>query len=148
MTADIRPATIDDTEALQALYGALNPADPPLSPSAARATFAAMLSHPGLTVLTAFADGVLVASCTLVVIPNLTRGGAPYALIENVVTHADFRRNGHGRAVVRHAVEMAFAVGYYKVMLLTGRTDAGVHRFYQDCGFSQSKTGFEVRAVT
>ncbi len=42
----------------------------------------------------------MVATCTLVVIPNLTRGGTPYALIENVVTHTDHRNKGYwqGRA--------------------------------------------------
>ena len=29
----------------------------------------------------------------------------------------------------------------------TGRTDRGVHRFYESCGFKQSKTGFEIRAA-
>jgi len=147
MTIDIRPATLSDLAPLQALYGELNPADPPLPPPVARETLAAMLAHPGLTVLAGFAGADLVASCTLVVIPNLTRGGAPYALIENVVTAAASRRHGHGRAVVRHAVDLALAAGCYKVMLLTGRSDPGIYRFYQDCGFTQDKTGFQIRAI-
>jgi GNAT superfamily N-acetyltransferase len=86
-----------------------------------------------------------VTSCTLIVIPNLTRRGAPYALIENVVTHADHRRAGHGRAVLKAAVAAAWAAGCYKVMLLTGRKDAGTLAFYLRAGFEQSKTGFQIR---
>jgi hypothetical protein len=31
-------------------------------------------------------------------------------------------------------------------MLMTGRSDPGVLAFYENCGFSQSKTGFQMRA--
>lgn len=90
-------------------------------------------------------SGELVASCTLVVIPNLTRSGSPYALIENVVTHAGHRRRGHGRALLDAAVAAAWAAGCYKAMLMTGSKRPETLRFYADAGFEQSKTGFQIR---
>lgn len=37
------------------------------------------------------------------------------------------------------------AADCYKVMLMTGRGSAKVHRFYESCGFIQNKTGFQIR---
>lgn len=147
MTPSIRPIGPYELDALLKLYGHLNPADAHLSEEVAKTRFREMLEHPGLTVFGAFLDDRLVASCVLHVLPNLTRGGASYALIENVVADAAERRKGHGQRVIRAAADAAFAAGCYKIMLLTGRTDPGVHRFYEICGFKQSKTGFEMRAV-
>ncbi len=109
-------------------------------------TFLNVVRHPGVSVLGGFVGGILVSGCTLIVIPNFMRSGTPYALIENVVTHSDHRQRGYGQAVVRRAIEMALEAGCYKVMLLTGRTDPGIMKFYTSCGFEQTKTGFQVRA--
>ena len=112
----IRVAGPADLEAIRELYRQLQPDDPELDEAAARKAWARLLDHPGLTVLVgATAHGILAASCTLVVIPNLTRGGRPYALIENVVTHAAHRQRGHGRALLHAAVAAAWEAGCYKV---------------------------------
>ena len=67
----------------------------------------------------------LIASSVLNILPNMTRGCRPYGLIENVITHPDFRRRGIGRAILREVVKLAWEESCYKVMLLTGRkTDA------------------------
>ncbi len=81
----------------------------------------------------------------MAVIPNLTQGGTPYALIENVVTDAGHRRRGYGQAVLQAAVAAAWEAGCCKVMLLTGAGDPGTLRFYEGCGFERSKTGFQIR---
>lgn len=141
----IRPAGPADLPALLELYRHLN-GDRPLTVAEADGTWAAMLAHPGLTVLVgAVPSGDLAASCTLVVIPNLTRGGAPYALVENVVTHRDHRQRGYGRAVLHAAVADAWDAGCYKVMLMTGSRNPATHAFYRNAGFEQSKTGYQIR---
>ena len=146
MTAIVRALGPADLDGLLALYAELNPLDPVLPPDVAKERFKALLGHPGLTVFGAFVGERLVASSVLHVLPNMTRGAAPYALIENVVTAATQRRKGHGQGVVRAAAAAALGAGCYKVMLMTGRSDPGVLRFYESCGFTQSKTGFQMRA--
>lgn len=89
----------------------------------------------------------MVASCTLVVVPNLARGGKPYGLIENVVTHGDFRNRGFGRKLLDAASDAAWLADYYKVMLMTGSKRPETIRFYLRSGFEQSKTGFQKRRV-
>ncbi len=141
----IRPADIGDLDGLLTLYRELNPSDPALPRETAENAFAQMLTQPGLTVFIAEQDDRVVSTATLIVIPNLTRSARPYGLIENVVTLSRMRGGGLGRAVVRHAIGVGFAANCYKVMLLTGRHSAEVHRFYEGCGFVQDKTGFQIR---
>jgi GNAT superfamily N-acetyltransferase len=79
-------------------------------------------------------------------VPNLTRGARPYGLIENVVTHPDWRGRGIGTAVLHHALNLAWDADCYKVMLLTGRTDEATLGFYERAGFAGGeKTGFVAR---
>ena len=95
-------------------------ADVALDPALAETRFAAMLSHPGLQVFVGFSGESPAATVTLNVIPNLTRSGASYALIENVVTATRYRKRGYAASLIEHAVETAWNAGCYKVMLLTG----------------------------
>lgn len=141
----IRRAEQNDLPALLALYRHLNADEPEMAPDIAAGRFAEIVAQPGMTVLTGVSGETLTSSVTLVVIPNLTRGGAPYALIENVVTHAEYRKRGHARALITDAFERAWGAGCYKVMLLTGSKDPATLKFYQGCGFKQDKTGFQIR---
>lgn len=143
----IRPAAIADLAGLRALYRHLMPDDVPLDDASAQSRFAQILAHPGVTIWAGFVGDEPLSSCTLVVIPNLLRGGRNYALIENVVTHADHRQKGYGRALLNHAVEQAFSENCYKVMLLTGSTEPATLRFYSESGFATTKTGFEIRRL-
>ncbi|MFK0338973.1 GNAT family N-acetyltransferase [Agrobacterium deltaense] len=141
----LHAAGAGDLAGLLDLYRALNPSEPVMTAEEANTAFAAMLAQPGLTVFLATEGEEAVATATLQIVPNLTRAARPYALIENVVTLENRRGRGYGRAVVRHAVEAAFAANCYKVMLLTGRQRPEVHAFYESCGFVQNKTGFQIR---
>lgn len=88
-------------------------------------------------------DGKLVSSVTVIIIKNLTREMRPYALVENVVTHKDYRRRGYARALMQKAVALAESRNCYKVMLLTGARTKGTLQFYESCGFnSKDKTAF------
>jgi GNAT superfamily N-acetyltransferase len=50
----------------------------------------------------------------------LTRGGAAYALIENVVTDAQHRNRGYGQAILKAAVAAAWECGCYKALAFDG----------------------------
>lgn len=138
----IRDLGVGDIDALLALYQHLNAGDALPSQDAARAVF----THPGLRHFGLFQGDALIASCNLAVVPNLTRGGRSYGVIENVVTREDCRGHGHGQAVIRHAIEEAWSAGCYKVVLTTSRKDPAVWAFYERCGFDGGdKRAFVIR---
>lgn len=143
----IRHATPADLPGLLALYRHLTPDDTPPTTKVATGILKRFLCYPGSAIFLAQAGATLVGSCVLVVIPNLTRGGLPYGLIENVVTHGDFRRRGIGRRLLDAATDAAWEAGCYKLMLLTGMSDAGTLGFYESAGFAQTKTGFQKRRI-
>jgi len=149
MSADllIRTAEQADLPALLDLYRDLNPSDPPLALEHAVSIWRQISNYPGSAVFVGVRQNVLVTSCTLVVAPNLTRGGLPYALIENVVTGASHRKQGYGAAVLKHAIAEAWKHNCYKVMLLTGSKNPATLKFYADIGFEQNKTGFQIRRL-
>ncbi|MER2142884.1 MAG: GNAT family N-acetyltransferase, partial [Eubacteriales bacterium] len=83
------------------------------------------------------------SSCVCVTIPNLTRGIRPYALIENVVTHSDYRGMGHATACLDYARAIAVKEYCYKIMLLTGSREDATLRFYEHAGYNGTeKTAF------
>ena len=123
----------------------MHPLDPSPSQPDAEAILQQIGLYPGSAVFVGWIGDALVSTCTLIVAPNLTRAGAPFALIENVVTASSFRRRGHGRAVLDAAINASWRAGCYKVMLLTGSQNPTTLRFYRQVGFEQSKTGFQVR---
>ncbi|ULJ72725.1 GNAT family N-acetyltransferase [Rhizobium gallicum] len=141
----IKPAGPGDLQALLELYRHLNPDDPAIDPAWASDRFSTILAQSGMTIFVALAADMPVASATLIITPNLTRNGASYALVENVITHADHRRKGYAGALIRHACATAWAENCYKVMLLTGSKNPATLRFYENCGFMRDKTGYQIR---
>src|SRR5665647_3602498 len=133
MTCDavLRRLRGDDLEALLGLYKHLYDDDlPEVAPGARAAVWGEILQDDAQHYLGAFVGDRLVASAFVTVVPNLTRGGRPFAIIENVVTDPEHRRHGHGRAVIDALVEHAFGAGCYKVMLQTSIVRDGAHAFY------------------
>jgi GNAT superfamily N-acetyltransferase len=135
MSLVLRLAGMDDLPAVLSLYAQLNLDDGLPDIMVAEATWKRILDNEMMSV----------ATCVLVVVPNLTRNQRPFALIENVVSDARFRGRGFGKRVVQAAIDHAWAAGCYKVMLMTGRTDPAVLAFYQACGFTSDKTAFQIR---
>jgi ribosomal protein S18 acetylase RimI-like enzyme len=141
---DVRSIRKDELVQLLDLYGQLHSDDPqlPLDANLA-ALWDQIVSDPKLLYFVGDLDGTLVASCSLTLVPNLTRGARPYGLIENVITHVDYRKRGFGTKLLRHALGVAWEHDCYKVMLLTGHKDEAVLRFYERAGFLRGiKTGF------
>lgn len=142
--SQIREIRADKLSSLLSLYRYLHPSDPELPVNAdVEKLWRRICTDPQHHYFGADVSGRLVATCTLAIVPNLTRSARPYGLIENVVTHPDFRRRGIATSLLRFALRAAWEHGCYKVMLLTGRQDPATLRFYEQAGFRAGvKTGF------
>ncbi len=132
----IRSATPADFPSIGRLYAQLQPADPLVEQSTHAAVFEEILHRPGMELLVLEVDGEVVGTTYLNVIPNLTRGGRPYGVIENVVVEERLRGAGLGRKLMDGTLARAWIEGCYKVMLMTGSKNPDTHAFYRASGFS------------
>ena len=108
-----------------------------------RNTWDTIMKDKNHHIIVKVADGKLVSSCVCVIIPNLTRNIRPYAFIENVVTHGDYRGKGYATECLNYAGEIAKKENCYKMMLLTGSKEETTLNFYGNAGYnSTDKTAF------
>ena len=125
------------------LYTHLHELSVPENSARLRDTWAAICSDENHHIIVCEVDGRLVSSCVCVIVPNLTRNIRPYAFIENVVTHAEYRGRGYATACLDHARALAVKADCYKMMLLTGSKSESTLNFYQRAGYnSTDKTAF------
>jgi GNAT superfamily N-acetyltransferase len=87
-------------------------------------------------------DGRVVGTYALYVMPNLSHGGRPFAIVENVVVDDTLRGQGLGRLLMDHAETRARAAGCYKLALMSNVKRAPAHAFYQSIGFEPTHKGF------
>lgn len=139
----IREIRRDELDALLQLYLHLHEDGVPEDNAHLQGTWDTICSDENHHIIVCEVDGRLVSSCVCVIIPNLTRNIRPYAFIENVVTHADYRGMGYATACLDYARDLAKAANCYKMMLLTGTKDEKTLHFYQHAGYNcTDKTAF------
>lgn len=139
----IKKDELDDLLNLYA-YHLFSASDAPLPPhDQIEKMWNEIVDSPVLHYFVVEVGGEIVATCTISIIPNLTRGARPYGLIENVVTHADYRGKGLAKALLNHTLNFAWVENCYKVMLLSGKDRWAAHGLYQSVGFSNhEKVGY------
>ena len=139
----IREITAQDLDALLRLYMQLHDNPFPEKDDRLQGIWMRILHDADHHIIVAEADGRIVSSCVCIIIPNLTHGQRPYALIENVITDKDFRQQGYATACLDYAREIAKRENCYKMMLLTGAKDQHTLDFYEHAGYNrQDKTAF------
>jgi GNAT superfamily N-acetyltransferase len=143
----VRRASRADLGALTALYEELADAKITAVPGD-RATserlLAEILADPRRELAVALVDGQLVGTADLLIVPNLTHRGAPWAIVENVIVAGTARRTGVGKALMGHLIELARTAGAYKLQLISGKHRAEAHAFYRSISLSAVAEGFKI----
>lgn len=146
----IRTAEIADLPAVVALLAQLSldtpreQADDPLPPASYAEALAAIDADPRQQLYILEDSGRIAATMTVLIVPNLSHVGRPYALLESVVVDDSVRGRGYGSLMLRFAIERAREAGCYKVALTSNKARAGAHRFYVGLGFQATHEGFSL----
>jgi len=149
MAEKIRRVEENDLDDVLRLCGQLKPDGPPEKRDTA--LWEEILADPNQQILVVEQEGQIVATCALVLIKNLTRGGRPAAYLENVVVDNSKRGMGIGKRMLKKAIAIAREHNCYKIFLLTGTIHNEFlaqnieerHKFYRALGFRDDiKTGF------
>ena len=139
----IREIDHADLKGLLELYTELHDNSVPEKDAKLDELWSEILRDKNHHIVVAAEDGKIVSSCVVIVVPNLTHNQRPYAIIENVVTSAKFRRKGLALLCLEYAKEIAIKSNCYKIMLMTGSKQEGTLNFYEKAGYNRNdKTAF------
>lgn len=139
----IREAKKEDLEELLELYLDLHEESIPEQSDRLSGTWEQIIDDQNHHLIVNEINGKIVSSCVCVIIPNLTRNVRPYAFLENIVTHKDYRGQGLASECLEYAKQIAEDCNCYKMMLMTGSRKKETLDFYKRCGYnSTDKTAF------
>ncbi|MEP6758962.1 MAG: GNAT family N-acetyltransferase [Actinomycetota bacterium] len=127
MAISIRPAEVHDLRAVRGLLAQLH--DPPTEISCSSTTWSQILANPNRTVLLAMdREEHAVATADLLIVPNLTHGGAPWGIVENIVVDRAWRHRGLDEALMHHATRVARTAGCHTLRLASSTRPAARRR--------------------
>ena len=139
----IREAEYKDYDGLMELYTQLHNNPVPERTDRVESIWNQVMADDFHHIIIAEEDGKIVSSCVCVIVLNLTHGQRPYALIENVITDAAYRKKGLASGCLEYARQIAQKENCYKMMLLTGSKEESTLHFYEQAGYNRKdKTAF------
>ncbi|MFC1957384.1 GNAT family N-acetyltransferase [Chloroflexota bacterium] len=147
--AIVRVATEKDIPRIIELYRQLvittSPKELSHSPDADyRQAFAQIRAATGHELLVTEEQGKVVGTMVLIIVPNLSHGGLPWAGVENVVVDSGYRRRGIGKMIMDYAASRAKETGCYKIQLISDKKREEAHQFYRVLGYEASGEGFRL----
>ncbi len=80
-------------------------------------------------------DNHVVSTVQLGIIPSLTHNMRSFAVVENVVTHENYRKKGFASMLLQEAIKIAQDKNCYKIFLETGSNRESTLNFYKENGF-------------
>lgn len=142
----IRDALATDLPGIVALYesaGLDAPGENRLE--VVRAAWEDVRAYPGARVRVIEAEGVLLGTLTLFILPLLAHNGTPEALVEDVAVDPRHQGLGIGRALMDDAMRLGFEAGCYKLALSSNGKRTAAHAFYTHLGFEAHGLSFHIR---
>ena len=137
MMIQIREAQADDLDDLLHLYAVLYGNSVLKKDKELVVIWNRMLTDQHYHVIVAEEDEKIVSTCVCVIIQNLTFEHRPYAIIENIVTHSEYRAQGLATACLQEAQKIAEQAGCYKITLSTASKLPSTHKFYERLGYNK-----------
>lgn len=136
----IRRATKDDTEAIANLYRELNT----LSPVSVLPERIEAVANSDNTHLLVCDDGDdIIATALVCLCQDVMFDNQPFALVENVVVSADYKREGIGKSMMEHIEAFCVEQDCSKIMLQTSSKNRAARDFYTAMGYDpDAKIGF------
>ncbi len=108
------------------------------------AAIAEIVATPGLTLLVAEQDGVIVGMCEVITFRHVQHRGGRCAELESLHVAAPHRSRGIGAELLAAAIRYARERGCYRLQLTTNRQRVDAQRFYVRHGFVASHVGMKL----
>lgn len=109
-----------------------------------RRVFAEISGNPKRELLVAEYKGEVVGTVALFIIPNLSHGATPYALVENLVVNLKYRRKGIATKLMEYTIARARQEGCHRIELCSSKVRRDAHRLYKSVGFKPEAYGFRI----
>lgn len=83
-------------------------------------------------------NGIILGMINLLFTISTAEGGF-VIMLEDVIVHREYRKQGFGDKLLRHAIEYARKKDFLRITLLTDRLNEDGQRFFKSHGFFESK---------
>lgn len=139
----VRKAAARDLADLVHLLAVMHGQTAPKVPTAAEAEILQkILDDTNRYLLVSETAGQVTGTADMIMVPNLSRDGKPWGVVENVVVHPAWRRHGHATLLLQRLANIAVDCGCYKIELTSSSGRREAHALYKQLGFDATVRGF------
>ena len=141
----IREALETDLPSILSLYGQPDFDNGVIADLSDAEDFLAMIGrYPDYRIYVAEIASGVIGVYSLLIMDKLAHKRTPSAILEDIVVATSRQRQGVGKALVAHAMNMARSKGCYKLVLSSNARRTDAHRFYDQLGFQRHGVSFHV----